>query len=291
MAYKYSFVLATLGGSDGDVWKNTEEVLETIANAGYDGVDFDADPYADQTLFNKATALAHSLGLATPAILNASAGWHAGEERDLASPDEIARQRAITHFKKCVDLAATFDEPPLFQFSAVDYRTEYPVTSKPIDQLRKAFVESTREISKYAAAKNVCLAIEPLNRFEGYAGFMNTTPEVLGVIDEVGAENLGILQDFFHMNIEDGPLNDSFRLAADKLMHIHLADSNRQIPGTGHVDFLEFIRTLNAIDYAGYLSVDCLPPKPDWKTLVIRSIEFMKKFEETVELQVDMAAV
>ncbi len=291
MAHKYSFVLATLGGSEGDVWKNPQEVLETMAAAGYDAVDFDCDPYADQTPFRKATDLARSLGLAMPAILNASAAWHAGEERDLASLDEAVRQRALVHFKKCVDLAATFDEPPLFQFSAVDFQPEYPVTSKPIDQLRKNFVASTREVAEYAGTRNIRLAIEPLNRFEGYAGFMNTTVEVMAVIEEVGADNLGILQDFFHMNIEDGPLTDAFRFAGDKLMHIHLADSNRQIPGTGHVDFLDFIRTLNAMGYTGYVSVDCLPPKPDWKTLVRRSIEFMKKMEETVALQEGIAAV
>ena len=116
-----------------------------MADAGYDAVDFDCDPYADQTPFRKATDMARSLGLAMPAILNASAGWHAGEQRDLASLDEAVRQRALVHFKKCVDLAATFDEPPLFQFSAVEFHPEYPVTSKPIDQLRKNFVESTRE--------------------------------------------------------------------------------------------------------------------------------------------------
>ena len=45
MAHKYSVVLITLSSSPGgDVWKNPKEVLETVAELGYDGVDLDAEP-------------------------------------------------------------------------------------------------------------------------------------------------------------------------------------------------------------------------------------------------------
>jgi len=106
----------------------------------------------------------------------------------------------------------------------------------------------------------------------------------------VGAENLGVLADFFHVNIEDAALTDTLRHAADKLMCIHLADNNRQAPGTGHIDFLQVIRTLTSIDYNGYLSLDAVPAKPDWKTLVNSSISFMKQMEQMAALQDRIAA-
>ena len=43
-----------------------------------------------------------------------------------------------------------------------------------------------------------------------------------------------------------------------RLMLIHLADSNRQMPGMGHIDFTGVIRELDAIGFEGYLSLDCL---------------------------------
>ena len=37
--------------------------------------------------------------------------------------------------------------------------------------------------------------------------------------------------------------------------------------------------------YSGYLSLDAVPAKPDWKTLVKSSISFMKQIERVAALQ------
>ncbi len=44
MTHKYSVILCTLAASGGNVWEDPRTVLETIATAGYDGVDLDAEP-------------------------------------------------------------------------------------------------------------------------------------------------------------------------------------------------------------------------------------------------------
>ena len=290
MAHKYSVILVTLAGDGGNVWERPREVLETVANAGYDGVDLDAEPdRIDAKQFNEVASLAASLGLKVPALICAWGGWHAGEVRDLASSDESVRSYAVRYTQKCIDLAASLDEPPLIEIAAVPPHSEYPITSVPRPTLRRNFVKSTREISAYAAPRGVRVAIEPINRFEGYAGFLNSIMEAKSIADEVGADNVGVLADFFHVNIEDAALADTLRLAGDRLMCIHLADSNRQAPGTGHLDFLHIVRTLNSIGYSGYLSLDAVPAKPDWKTLVKSSIYFMKQMEQTAALQDSIA--
>ena len=290
MAHKYSVILVTLAGDGGNVWERPREVLETVANAGYDGVDLDAEPdRIDPQQFNEVASLAASLGLKVPALICAWGGWHAGEVRDLASSDESVRSYAVRYTQKCIDLAASLDEPPLIEIAAVPPHSEYPITSVPRPTLRRNFVKSTREIGAYAAPRGVRVAIEPINRFEGYAGFLNSIMEAKSVADEVGADNVGVLADFFHVNIEDAALADTLRLAGDRLMCIHLADSNRQAPGTGHLDFLHIVRTLNSIGYSGYLSLDAVPAKPDWKTLVKSSIYFMKQMEQTAALQDSIA--
>ncbi len=286
MAYNYSVILVTLASDGGNVWEKPQEVLETVADAGYDGVDLDAEPdRIDPQQFNKVASMAASLGLKIPALICAWGGWHAGEVRDLASSDETVRSYAVRYTKKCIDLAASLDEPPLIEIAAVPPQNEYPITSMPRAILRRNFVKSTREIADYAAPRGVTVAIEPINRFEGYAGFLNSIVEAKSIADEVDADNLGVLADFFHVNIEDAALTDTLRLAGDKLMCIHLADNNRQAPGTGHIDFLQVIRTLNAMGYTGYLSLDAVPAKPDWKTLVASSIRFMKQMEQMAALQ------
>ena len=291
MAHKYSVILVTLAGDGGNVWERPREVLETVADAGYDGVDLDAEPdRIEPRQFNEVASMATSLGLKIPALICAWGGWHAGEVRDLASSDESVRSYAVSYTLKCVDLAASLAEPPVIEIAAVPPHSEYPVTSVPRPTLRRNFVKSTREIGAYAAPRGVRVAIEPINRFEGYAGFLNSIVEAKSIADEVDADNVGVLADFFHVNIEDGALTDTLRLAGDRLMCIHLADNNRQAPGTGHIDFLQVIRTLNAMGYNGYLSLDAVPAKPDWQTLVKSSIHFMKQMEQTAALQDQIAS-
>ena len=286
MSHKYSVILCTLAADGGDVWKNPREVLETVAEAGYDGVDLDAEPdRIPVEKFNEVRDMATSLGLKIPFLVGAWGYWHAGEERNLASPDAAIRANAVAYAKKCVDLAATFDEPPCYEIVPCPVESGYPRTSIPYSELRENFLRTTEEITKHAAERNVNIAIEPINRFESYSGFMNTIPEVMNLIEQVEMDNLYILADFFHVNMEDGPITEALRSAGERLYHIHLADSNRQAPGTGHIDFLDVIRTLNEIGFDGYLALDSIPALPDWKTLLRQTLPFMKQMEATAALQ------
>ena len=287
MSRKYSVILCTLATDGADVWETPREILETVAELGYDGVDLDAEPdKIPMEKFNEVRDIAHSVGLQVPGLILAWAEWHAGEVRDLCSTNEAIRQRTVEYSKKCVDLSATFDDPPVLEIDAAPPLAEndYPQTKKPRQLLRENFAKSAREICEYASERNVPIAIEPINRFEGYCGFLNSIVEARSIADEVGF-GLGVLLDFFHVNIEDGPVGESILAAGEKLKHVHLADSNRQAPGTGHIDWVEAVRAFNAIGFDGYLSVDSVPIKPDWKTLLKESIDFMKQVDRVVELQ------
>lgn len=71
MGHKYSVILCTLASSGGNVWEKPREVLEAVAEAGYDGVDLDAEPdRIEASLFNQVTDLAFSLGLKVPALID-----------------------------------------------------------------------------------------------------------------------------------------------------------------------------------------------------------------------------
>ena len=285
MAFKYSVILPVLALGGGDVWERPREVLKMIARAGYDGIDIDAEPdRIDQRRFREVTEMAGSLGLKVAGVLGAWGTWHAGEQRDLASSDESVRQYAVNYCKKCIDLSASLGGP-VFQIMAVCFHHEYPFCSTPLGTLRHNFVRSAKEIADYAAPRQVPVAIEPINRFEGYAGFLNSVVDAMSIVDEVDVSCLGVMIDFFHANIEDGSLSDVMRMAGNKLLHIHLADSNRQAPGTGHIDFLQVVRTLSAMEYKRYMALDCIPPRPDLETFLGYSISYMREMEKALALQ------
>jgi len=77
------------------------------------------------------------------------------------------------------------------------------------------------------------------------------------------------------MNIEEPSIEESVKAAKGRLLHVHVADSNRWYPGAGHLDFARIVAALRDIGYEGYLSAEILPlPDPD--TCVRRTIEFLR---------------
>ena len=285
-ALKYSVVLRTLHGfgeylaADANVWEHPHEVLRAVAEAGYDAVDLDAEPdRIPHERFEEVRGIAHSLGLQTPALLAAWGRGHAGEARDLGSADEAQRAYAVSYAKKCVELAARVDRP-VFEIAAVPgLSEEYMQPATLLHEARANFRRSVTELAAHAARHEVPVAIEPINRFEGYQGFMNSVAEAMALVDEIDSPWLGVMADCFHVNIEDRSVVDALTRAGRRLLHVHLADSTRYAPGTGHIDFLQVVRTLKSIDYRGYLALDCVPHLPDWKSSLSHSIAFMKQME------------
>ena len=123
------------------------------------------------------------------------------------------------------------------------------------------------------------LAVEPINRYE--TTLINNVAEGLALIDRVAAENLGLLFDTFHANIEEPSLQESLVAAGDRLFHVHVADSNRWHPGAGHVDFAGFLDALGSSVrpvYEGFISGEFLP-QPDADTAARNAISRLRSLD------------
>ena len=80
--------------------------------------------------------------------------------------------------------------------------------------------------------------------------------EVLEMIDNIGADNIGVHLDTFHMNIEEPNFRDPIIRAGKKLKHIHITESDRGMTGEGNVHWDDFFRALAEIDYQGPLVLE-----------------------------------
>lgn len=135
-------------------------------------------------------------------------------------------------------------------------------------------LDGLREVSEAAYGKGVTVLLEPLNRYE--CDNITTLSECVDVISRLGAGNVKVLADTFHMNIEEADLAESLKLAGDRLGHVHLVDSNRRVPGMGHVDMRAVVEVLRSFGYGEYLSFECLP-LPNGKTAIEAGIKYVKE--------------
>ena len=224
------------------------QALKRVKTAGYDGVELAITDPAKIDLATAEEAL-ESEGLR---LLSITTGQAAGlEGLSLTSRDERIRRRTIERIEAHIDFARRFGAVVIVG------------SLRGADGDSELLTEALRECAGHAP--EVRLALEPLNRYE--SRLVNTVAEGLDVVERVGAENLGILADTFHANIEEANIGEAFRAAGDRLFHVHLADSNRHVPGYGHLDFAQVWDALDAIDYQQSLVLEPLP-KPSVEALL-----------------------
>jgi sugar phosphate isomerase/epimerase len=130
------------------------------------------------------------------------------------------------------------------------------LTPPPPGEAEKTLLlELLEEIARYAEDVGATPVLEPLNRYE--TRFFHTLDDAIGICREVGSPNLKIMADFFQMTIEEGDIAASIERAGEYIHHVHLADSNRLLPGYGHFDFKAAFAALKKTGYEGYMALEC----------------------------------
>jgi sugar phosphate isomerase/epimerase len=265
---KFSIVLSTHQTSfdalafRGDLSAN----LSRIASYGYDGVEL---AVRDASLVNSTEIrkLVSSAGLEVSAVGTGQA-W--GEDRlSLIDDDWSIRKKAVERLFGHIDLAADLDAVLIIGL------VRGVVRGPPSAAVHELLLDGLRTIAAKAAQSGVKIAIEPINRYE--TSLINTASEGLDILGQLGASNVGLLLDTFHMNIEEPSIEKSIRQCGGKVFHFHAADSNRWYPGAGHLDFPPILRALAEADYDGYISGEFLPyPSPE--EAAQRAIESLKAY-------------
>ena len=59
------------------------------------------------------------------------------------------------------------------------------------------------------------------------------------------------------MSIEEADIAKSLMESGDWIDHIHLADSNRMLPGQGHLNFKPGFEVLKNMGYDKYMALEC----------------------------------
>ena len=116
---------------------------------------------------------------------------------------------------------------------------------------------------------------EFLNRYE--TNLLNNVEQALGFLRTLRTQNIKLLCDLFHMNIEEPNIAASIKLAGNKVGHVHFADTNRHAMGWGHLDVAPIADALDAINYHGFVSAEALP-LPDGEAAARQTIASFQKF-------------
>ena len=214
-----------------------------------------------------------------------------GPGRNLSSLEEVERAAAKEYLTWMIDAAQYLGSEVVTgpMYSAVGKaRLEDPTEREKEWHLA---VEGLREMCAYAADRGIGLAFEPLNRFE--TDLINIVDQGLKLIDDVGAPNLGLHLDTFHMHLEEKNSAEAIKDAGVRLFHFHACENDRGVPGTGQVDWGGVFQALVEIEYQGAVVIESFTPEvksiaravciwreiaPDQDTIARDGLKFIKSF-------------
>lgn len=255
-------------------------ILRIVADLGYDGVEISMLGMTNE----RAEAISK---LIIEYGLEVTCSDGLAPDKDITSDNPDVRIAGIEYLKWSIASTAKIGSRGL---AGVVYAPwgMFDVANKKVRAERSA--EAFAMLDSTLAEHDVTLGIEAINRFE--TDLVNTSEEAVSMAIASGSDRVGALLDTFHLNIEEKDITQSITSAADKLVHFHVSDNDRGVPGSGHLPWAEVRDALKSINYDKWIVAEMFviagnPASADlniWRNIepeatdaAERALAFMKK--------------
>ena len=199
---------------------------------------------------------------------------YSDEKLSLLSRQGENKEKARSRFKEYIDLCSDLD--CMLILGLMRGQLSKSFTHESAEKDLEAYLH---EILKYAEKKNVMIVLEAINRYLN--NFLMNVNDVVNFVKKIDHPLFKAHIDTFHMNIEDQNLVNAIHYAGDSLGYIHFSDSNRKVPGFGHIDFYAIARALKQINYKDYITIESIP-YPNETEAAELSIAFLRNLERVV---------
>jgi len=122
------------------------------------------------------------------------------------------------------------------------------------------------------------LMIESINSFDIPGFYLNTTKQVMDIINALELPNVFLQYDIYHAEREGEKHEKLIEEYISKIGHVQIADNpGRNEPGTGIIPIKELIEKLDNVGYRGYFGLEY---KPSGKT--VHSLGWIKEFGKSL---------
>jgi hydroxypyruvate isomerase len=234
---------------------------QAVREAGFDAVEFwwpFAQPVpADRDVDSFIRAITDA-GVALTGLNFAAGDMPAGERGILSDP---ARS---TEFRDNVEVAVGIAQ----NLGTKAFNALYGNRLDGLGPEEQDAVASENLAFAAAAAQRIgaIVLVEPVSGASAYP--LTRAADAVAVIDRVrteqGAQNLRLLADLYHMQVNGDDVGLALDTYADRIGHVQIADApGRGEPGTGTLDVPGYLDQLAKNGYRGYIGLEYKATRPD----------------------------
>ena len=188
-------------------------------------------------------------------LFNAPPGdWNAGERGLACLPGREAEFRSGV--QQALQYAAVLQCPRLHVMAGL------VAADADMTQLRSTYVRNLAWAAEQAAQQGVQVLIEPINQRDMPGYLLNRQAEAHAIVAEVGAANLKVQMDLYHLQIVEGDVSMKLRqyLPTGRVGHIQIAGvPQRHEPDVGELNYPYLLALLDELGYDGWVGCEYRP--------------------------------
>jgi sugar phosphate isomerase/epimerase len=221
------------------------------ADLGLQGIEFWSSTLADQA--DEIERLNGKRGVVAASINN-------GRRSRFLDPHPAERERALSELREAIRLAGQVGAAGVV-FVPHFFGPLLPDLSPFMDAValeRSLLAAQLHELADHAEHAGVRLWVEPVNRYETH--LLVRLQDAASLVAPLGLPCLGMVADLFHMALDEPDPAAAIRRYGKLIGHVHLADSNRRLPGQGRTDFGAMMAALEDVNYNGWMAFECGMP-------------------------------
>lgn len=227
-------------------WSHDEcaRAIAKTAEVGYDFIEAPAlDPRSIDVDFTRRQLEANRIGINFSLGLDLDTDISSGDREKAARGRKrleeavaVARDAGATHV--CGILHSAFQ------------KNSVPTTAAGVAMA----ADILARVAETAARSGLTLGLEVVNRYE--SNVLNTASQGVELCKRIGAPNVKVHLDVYHMNIEESDIASAIAETGDHLGYFHTGDSHRGYMGSGTIDLAGVFRALVRSGYEGPITFE-----------------------------------
>ncbi len=252
------------------------DACREVAAAGYQGIEIAPFTLApspadvNSARRHELRAMMRDAGLAfvglhwlmvSPAGLHATAG------------DRVLRERSWDHLRALVDLCGDLASGPSVMVFGSPKQRGTTGGSSPAEAVQR-FEDGLRALAAHAESRRVTILVEalPANQCD----VVQSLEEAAAMVRDINHPAIQTMFDTHNAVDEPEPHAALIERYFPLIRHVHVNEMDGRYPGTGDYDFRSVLKTLERLDYTGWISLEVFDFKPNPVIIAREALHYLQ---------------